>query len=244
MANSNGDIKRPEKAGTSSSKRKLWIIIAVIAAAVAIIAGLLLTQTPLLSADPDGDGLTNDLERQYGTDPNNPDTDNDGLKDGEEVNTYGTSPVDYDTDGDGTIDGNDANPTRDLKLVVRIDNFTELDYADPFNDPGEPVIEVTIEDDLGNVYLSSYKIYYYKGEYYVIVNVPDDKDRTFKITIFALDADLLDYDYYDVHPSPDAIGVGIYFKLTERSYSSTFDGSKDTDTKYPNAILEITIYAS
>ncbi|HVR09681.1 MAG TPA: Ig-like domain-containing protein, partial [Thermoanaerobaculia bacterium] len=35
--------------------------------------------------DPDHDGLTNLEEFQYGTDPNNPDTDGDGLSDGDEV---------------------------------------------------------------------------------------------------------------------------------------------------------------
>ena len=36
-------------------------------------------------ADPDGDGLTNDQEGQYGTDPYDADTDGDGYDDGEEV---------------------------------------------------------------------------------------------------------------------------------------------------------------
>ena len=37
------------------------------------------------SNDPDGDGLDNLLEAFYGTDPNNPDTDHDGVSDGKEV---------------------------------------------------------------------------------------------------------------------------------------------------------------
>ena len=94
--------------GKSGSKKGLWIVIVAGVIAVAIVLGLIFTQTPFLSADPDGDGLTNDLEEQYGTDPNNPDTDNDGLNDGEEVNNYKTSPVDYDTDGDGLGDGEEV----------------------------------------------------------------------------------------------------------------------------------------
>ena len=42
--------------------------------------------------DPDRDGLTNLQEYQLGTDPNNPDTDGDGLSDGNEVNKYHTTP--------------------------------------------------------------------------------------------------------------------------------------------------------
>jgi hypothetical protein len=39
------------------------------------------------NADPDGDGLTNEQEQVYKTDPLNPDTDGDNYSDGEEVST-------------------------------------------------------------------------------------------------------------------------------------------------------------
>lgn len=35
--------------------------------------------------DPDGDGLTNSIELMWNTDPNNPDTNNDGISDGDSV---------------------------------------------------------------------------------------------------------------------------------------------------------------
>ena len=56
------------------------------------------------NTDYDKDGLPNDQEATIGTDPRNPDTDGDGLKDGEEVNTYGTNPLKADSDDDGLND--------------------------------------------------------------------------------------------------------------------------------------------
>ena len=54
--------------------------------------------------DKDRDGLTRCYEEKIGTDPDNPDTDGDGLKDGEEVNKYNTDPLKADTDGEGLND--------------------------------------------------------------------------------------------------------------------------------------------
>ncbi len=59
--------------------------------------------------DNDEDGLTNGEERLLGTEVDNPDTDGDGLEDGDEVNTYGTEPLVEDTDEDGLGDGAEVN---------------------------------------------------------------------------------------------------------------------------------------
>lgn len=67
------------------------------------------TASPLPpSADPDGDRLSNEQERLLGTDPNNPDTDGDGLSDGDEVFIWSTDPTNPDTDGDGLTDGEEV----------------------------------------------------------------------------------------------------------------------------------------
>lgn len=61
--------------------------------------------------DFDGDGLNDDEEMTTGvygfiTDPNDPDTDGDGLTDGnDELFTYNTDPLNPDSDGDGYNDG-------------------------------------------------------------------------------------------------------------------------------------------
>ncbi|MCB9682371.1 MAG: hypothetical protein H6733_12965 [Alphaproteobacteria bacterium] len=63
--------------------------------------------------DPDNDGLSNTRENSLGTDPNNPDSDGDGLSDGEEVDTYGTLPRNPDTDGGGDLDGEEIDQGTD-----------------------------------------------------------------------------------------------------------------------------------
>jgi hypothetical protein len=54
--------------------------------------------------DRDGDGLSDQQESIIGTNPDNPDSDGDGLLDGEEVLLYGTNPLVRDTDNDGLTD--------------------------------------------------------------------------------------------------------------------------------------------
>ncbi|MBC8274980.1 MAG: hypothetical protein H8E40_08430 [Chloroflexi bacterium] len=54
--------------------------------------------------DMDGDGLKNVDELEYGTDLFVDDSDDDGLKDGEEVLAYKTNPLRCDTDNDGLLD--------------------------------------------------------------------------------------------------------------------------------------------
>ena len=55
--------------------------------------------------DQDADNLADELEPGLGLDPTNPDTDDDGVADGDEPNIYGTDPLNRDTDGDGASDG-------------------------------------------------------------------------------------------------------------------------------------------
>lgn len=57
------------------------------------------------ATDQDADNAPDELEPGLGLDPNNPDTDADGVADGDEPNIYGTDPLNADTDGDGASDG-------------------------------------------------------------------------------------------------------------------------------------------
>ena len=56
-------------------------------------------------SDLDADNYVDALEWDLGLDPSNPDTDADGVADGDEIILYGTEPTVADTDGDGVLDG-------------------------------------------------------------------------------------------------------------------------------------------
>lgn len=71
--------------------------------------------------DSDRDGLSDEEEKQFGTNPNKTDTDSDGLFDRDEVKVYKTDPKKPDTDSDGMTDGdeikNGYNPNGPGKLI-------------------------------------------------------------------------------------------------------------------------------
>jgi hypothetical protein len=96
-------------------------------------------------ADPDKDGLQNHEEFQAGSDPSKPDTDTDGLADGDEVHVFGCGPTnkysagnqEY-TDADDLRGGWDcvAGPEGDIKLSEMrkaeiIDNAAEHTFHEP-----------------------------------------------------------------------------------------------------------------
>lgn len=115
--------------------------------------GTAAAMTATVMGDSDGDGLSDAEERLIGTDPFNPDTDNDGLRDGEEVKIYGTNPLERDTDGDLLSDGDEVrihrtdpkHPDTDRGGVrdgVEVDRGTNpLDPADDF--PATPTATAT-----------------------------------------------------------------------------------------------------
>lgn len=65
------------------------------------------TQGNACDLDDDNDSLNDADETIWLTDPFNPDSDSDGLTDGEEVNTHSTSPTNPDSDNDGLSDGDE-----------------------------------------------------------------------------------------------------------------------------------------
>jgi outer membrane protein OmpA-like peptidoglycan-associated protein/opacity protein-like surface antigen len=87
------------------------------------------------ASDKDGDGLTKREEKELGTDPDNPDTDGDGLNDGEEVRIYFTNPLNPDTDGDGLSDGDEVrlHKTDPNKADTDGDGLSDGDEINKYN---------------------------------------------------------------------------------------------------------------
>ncbi|MFX1512167.1 MAG: right-handed parallel beta-helix repeat-containing protein [Promethearchaeota archaeon] len=82
--------------------------------------------------DFDHDGLTNFEEFQLNTKASDPDSDGDGLNDGDEVKSYNTNPINSDSDADNIPDGweiyNNLNPlSNDANEDPDTDNLSNLD---------------------------------------------------------------------------------------------------------------------
>ena len=80
------------------------------------------TTSDLVAIDADLDGLDFVVEDQNGTDPEDADTDDDGLRDGDELGS--TDPLEWDTDGDGLSDGLESGITApDADTLVGAGHF-------------------------------------------------------------------------------------------------------------------------
>jgi hypothetical protein len=116
---------------------------------------IVVTDEPPVDLDSDQDGLLDHVEtntgvyvdeNNTGTDPENDDTDGDGVKDGDEVNIYHTNPVKKDTDGDGMPDGWEIqyrlDPlVSDASADTDKDGITDLQEYCLGTDPTEPAAE-------------------------------------------------------------------------------------------------------
>ena len=98
------------------------------------------------TGDRDGDGLTNGEEQVLGTDPDNPDSDDDGLGDGLEVNILGTDPLDNDSDNDGLDDYQENNITGTDPLDSDSDN-DGLDDGDELSEHGTDPLDSDSDND-------------------------------------------------------------------------------------------------
>ncbi len=102
----------------------------------------------LCDPDSDGDGLLDGEETFIGTDPLDWDSDDDGLSDREELQTYFTDPNDDDTDDD-QADGNVA--ARDPDTAPLLDGFDGTEAIQALSDC-EEALSGTAHPPFGNWY--------------------------------------------------------------------------------------------
>jgi hypothetical protein len=91
-------------------------------------AGAPVGETTATSAsDLDADNYPDSAELTVGLDPATPDTDGDGVADGDEIPLYGTDPLTGDTDGDGLSDGDElfATGTDPLTWDTDVDGLAD-----------------------------------------------------------------------------------------------------------------------
>lgn len=193
-----------------------------------------------VACDDDNDGLPNVDEDEIGSDPNDPDTDGDGLFDGEEVGLANGSgcpdPMNADSDGDGALDGVDNNicnapPTADVVVeqltdigafaLVRLDGLGTSD-DDPITDLNFVwLVDGNIVCDGDNTTCSSIEYPLTYGDHEVTLIVTDsDGDSgtaTTMVTLNPAQLSVLEIDFACVsfstaHPSIKLIGeIGLPF---------------------------------
>jgi hypothetical protein len=83
--------------------------------------------------DSDSDGLADSQEKTLGTDPNNADSDGDGIKDGVEVGSDAAKAID--TDADGKIDALDSDDDGDSILTK--DEIADAKVSDDVDGDGK-----------------------------------------------------------------------------------------------------------
>ncbi len=199
--------------------------------------------------DTDGDGMPDSWETDNDLNPDDPsdrntDADGDGLSNFEEYQ-LGTDPQNPDTDGDGVEDGLDLIPKADAGIWVRIDSIRLKDFVDfPRKPTGQIFARVYVDDvlagempsepaelEIDKVYNVNWSVYY---------NVSDD--RSHKVRIELYDKDMLGEEMLDINGNsqskPPGDPSGYYLEINYylgtgdvgRFQTGTSDGSDDGNT--------------
>ncbi|GIK55909.1 MAG: hypothetical protein BroJett015_15720 [Chloroflexota bacterium] len=196
--------------------------------------------------DNDNDGLSNAKEAEFGTNPNKADTDEDGLKDGEEINSDGvrllnTDPLKPDTDNDGLLDGEEVrgNPNPPPQCEPARGQYTNPAQADSDGDGQNDCID----PDSGSwptptptpeVNLLSDNDSFESGTYGFVVRSTGDSSHADELLV-PIGWQFMADDNYPVDNNPDLL----YF-FPEMQPQERFNLNECTDDKPENdAICEL-----
>ena len=80
------------------------------------------------TGDPDGDGLSNEMEELLGTDPNDPDSDDDGTNDGDDA--FPLNPR-----GQTNVDGDNLGDEFEQLIVDAFEDYDSIEDVGPEDDP-------------------------------------------------------------------------------------------------------------
>ncbi|MCP5061016.1 MAG: OmpA family protein [Ignavibacteriae bacterium] len=174
------------------------------------------------NTDKDSDGLTENEEKQIGTNPKIADTDGDGLHDGDEILKYKTDPLALDSDMDGLNDSEEAINCNTDPNSVDTDGDELSDFVEVKKYDSDPNKKDTDDDKLSD----GYEVNKYKTN-------PIKKDTDDD----GLD-DFVELDKYKTNPSnADTDGDGLNDGKEVGKFNSN-PNKKDTDDGGTNDLLE------
>jgi hypothetical protein len=175
-------------------------------------------------SDTDNDGIDDGYEVKYGLDPTSNDAildlDSDGLNNLQEYKAQ-TDPHNPDTDSDGFNDNIDKFPLYDLKVFLTIKKFLVTDI-------NNPKLKIIIEGMTHTIYGRQ------ENPYNVEFNVADDTDNweiTFEASRTALDI--------DIHNGQGTTVICLYNAETDITIIDY--GGADYDTNPSHGYIEVEI---
>lgn len=201
--------------------------------------------------DTDGDGLTDAEEATLGTDPNDADSDDDGLSDGDEVNVYGTDPLNADTDGDTLNDSDELNLYGSDPTLKDTDG-DKLNDGDEINLYGT---DPTLKDTDGDTLNDGDEINLYGSDPTVKDSDGDKLDDGDEINLYGSDPTLKDTDGDKLNDGDEVMLYGSDPTLKDTDGDKLNDGDevtlygsdptlKDTDGDTLNDGDEVTLYGT
>ena len=135
------------------------------------------TYSPNPTGDDDEDGLTNEEEGYLDLDPNNSDTDGDGLSDSTEISLTLTDPRVYDTDADGTNDYDDDTDADGLSNGYEVNDWAPVGTPGNFTGEGFNPLNFDTDEDGLNDHFEHTHSSYEANKYCPLDGTIDDGDH-------------------------------------------------------------------